>query len=128
LTVSTVVGGSQQLVANTGRFYPTDVGKPITIAASGTSSWTNMFGYITQYVDSTHVRYQPAAGQTPSTIAAKVATIGANEPDANYVVAGFCGDTVTPESYSVTNITTTGFTLRSSNATSTANVVALIVR
>src|SRR5262249_28535412 len=127
LTLHTSGGLSTTLlIADTGRFYPTDVGKPIKLVGAAAYGWTNTFGYISRYIDSTHIEYviQPAQANWPSF--SGTAQIGANEPDANYVVTGLCGDA--GETFWVTGISTTGFTLHSSNAASTANVVALIVR
>jgi hypothetical protein len=118
---------THRIIALTGRFYPTDVGKAIKIVGAAASGWNDTFGFITNYIDSTHVEYaaQPAQTNVPS-FNGNTVNIGTNEPDANYVVAGLCGDA--NETFWVTGITTTGFTLHSSNASSTANVTALIVR
>jgi hypothetical protein len=92
-------------------------------AANG---WTDTFGYVAVYIDSTHIDYIPQPAQPNVPNFSGTVTIGANEPDANYVVAGLCGDA--NETFWVTGITANGFTLHSSNAASTANVTALIVR
>jgi len=112
----------------TNRFYPTDVGKSIEIVGVASGGWTNTWGVIQKYTDSSHVYFhtQPSQSSTPSFVNQTV-TIGSNEPDANYVVAGIVSDDATPRSFSVSSITTTGFTITSSAATS-ANVTALIVR
>jgi hypothetical protein len=126
LTVTGNPFQSQNLTAVTGRFYPTDVGKPIRIIANGNAGWTDMYGNIWQYTDSTHVLFQPGPGQVDPVISVnRTAEIGEDEPDANYIVAGLCGDAA--GTFWVSGLTTTGFTLNAS-AASTANVVALIVR
>ena len=118
-----------QTITSTGLFLPTDAGKPIKIAGKGNNSWTDWFGYGYKFVDASHLQLQPGGGQTNVIINGSVAAvIGANEPDGNYIVGSIVGNAATPESYSVTAQTSTGFTLKSSNATSTATVTCLIVR
>jgi hypothetical protein len=53
-------------------------------------------------------------------------TIGEDEPDDRYVIAGYGCDA--PEALGFTSLTTAGFTVTSSNATSTATCTILIVR
>lgn len=128
ITVNGIGGQSQQLIAATGRFYPTDVGKPIRIVGQGNNGWTDMYGNIWSYIDSTHVLFQPGPGQVDPSIgvgAGATAFIGEDEPDANFIVAGLCADA--SGTFWVSALATTGFTLNAA-AASTANVVALIVR
>jgi hypothetical protein len=118
------------LIATSGRFYSTDVGKPILIAGFGNQTWTDWHGFGLRYVDSTHLVVHPAdIQQAPFiNVSNTPIVIGADEPDANYMVVGIVGDTATPETFSVTAQTATGFTVKSSNAASVANINAMIVR
>jgi len=124
----TVTGISDPLVtATAGTFLPTDVGKRLKITA-GADTGVDWYGYITEYLTPTTVNVFPnptTTGRYPQG-AGKAAVVGEDEPDANYFVAGICGDA--NETFWVTGIGTTGFTMNSSNATSTATVIALIVR
>jgi hypothetical protein len=127
INVSNAGNGSYKLTANTGRFYPTDVGKAVKLVGSASAGWTDIFGFITNYIDSTHVEYEAQPVQVTVFGFTGTLTIGTNEPDANYIVLGVTSDDATPKTFSVTSITTTGFTITASAATS-ANVSALIVR
>ena len=132
VTVNTGGSQSNQLVATTGIFYPSDVGKAISIANEGNQGWTNWYGYGVKYIDFTHLLVQPAGGQQntdiPTTGGGVTAVVGQNEPDANYIVAGIVGNPATPEQYSVTAQSSSGFTVVSSNASSTATVNFMLVR
>jgi len=120
-------GQSPILNATVGQFFPTDNGKQIKIPGKGNQGMTDWYGWAIHYIDSTHVYISPATPQqTPDVLTAVASTVGIDEPDANYMIAGLCGDA--NETFWVTNIATTGFTLHSSNAASTATVVCLIVR
>ncbi len=122
-------GFPSETLISSGLFLPTDAGKPIKIAANGNNGWTDWFGYGYSFTDASHLKARPAGGQQAQNAGAgKTATIGQNEPDANYIVASIVGNAASPESYSVTAQTNTGFTLKSSNASSTATVTCLIVR
>jgi hypothetical protein len=114
------------VTATAGNFYPTDVGKPLRITA-GMSGGANFDGYITNYLSPTTVNAFPCfnngfADGTPG----KAAIVGADEPDANYIVAGIAGNA--NETFWVDTLAATGFTMHSSNAGSTATLTALIVR
>jgi hypothetical protein len=126
LNVQSGIPGTQ-FNATTGRFFPADVGKAITIPGKGNQGWTDYWGFIAQYVDSTHVQILSGSTvqQVPVVSPATSATIGTNEPDANYMVL-VTGNV--NETFWVDTITATGFTVHSSNATSTAVVTCLIVR
>ena len=132
VTVNTGGFQNNELVATTGIFYPSDVGKAISIANEGNQGWTNWYGYGVKYIDSTHLLVQPAGGQQntdiPTTGGGVTAVVGQNEPDANYIVAGIVGNPATPEQYSVTAQSSSGFTVVSSNASSTATVNFMLVR
>lgn len=98
------------------------------VASSGVISlgvgWS---GIITGYVSPTAVNVASSSTPTyPAAAAGVTAVVGADEPDANYVVAGLAGNF--NETFWVTAPTAAGFTLHSSNATSTATVTALVVR
>lgn len=122
----TVTGNnSQTIVATAGRFFPADVGKQIAINGTAMSpSWTNWYGVGIKFTDSTHMDVQ-SAGQFNPGVGSFSATIGVNEPDGAYMVL-VTGDS--NETFWVTNITSAGFTVHSSNAASTAVVTCLIVR
>ncbi len=122
-------GGQSDVVVSASLFAPTDVGKAIKIAGKGNNGWTDWFGYGFSFTDSAHLVVKPAAGQQRVNIGAgATAVIGQNEPDANYIVASIVGNAAAPESYSVTAQTSSGFTVKSSNASSTATITCLIVR
>lgn len=128
--VNTGSGQSNELVAGSGRFFPSDVGKPIKIAGIGQNGWTDWYGVITSYIDSTHVLVNSMPPQTPPYAPSgggnKTATIGANEPDGNYMVTGIVGTAT--ESFAANSLTSSGFTVTSSNASSTATVTCMLCR
>jgi hypothetical protein len=132
VTVNTGTGQNNVLVAVSGIFMPTDVGKPIAIAGHGNQAWTDWYGYGVKYIDATNLLVQPAGGQAtpyvPSGVGNATAVIGQNEPDANYIVASIVGNAAAPETYSITAQTASGFTVASSNASSTATVTFLLIR
>jgi hypothetical protein len=129
-TVHNVVTSGQSLTLhiNSGsdRFFPADVGKAVSIASSGNSGWTNWYATIMQYTDSTHVVTQASNPQQGVSLGSPTSiSVGTNEPDGNYMV--LCTGNVN-ETFWVDAIASTGFTVHSSNATSTAIVTCLIVR
>lgn len=134
LTVQSVGPYGGVLTATVGTFLRTDVGKPIRIIQGSGIGVADWYGFITRYLTATTVEISPASfatpgGNYPGAAGLHTATIGADEPDANYIVAGIVGNA--GETFWVdgaTALTTAGFTLKSSNATSTATVTALIVR
>lgn len=64
--------------------------------------------------------------QYPTITTTKTATIGEDEPDTNYLIVGLSCDK--QETFSWSALATTGFTLTSSNASSTATCSFMIVR
>jgi hypothetical protein len=125
-TVTIAAQGQQpNITLSAGTFLQSDVGKALLIpGVVGGADW---HGFIMHVVDTTHAYIQPMfPQQTPSFGAPVVSTIGTNEPDGQYMVAGLVGNV--NETFWVTAIANTGFTLHSSNAASTATVTALIVR
>jgi hypothetical protein len=128
-TVTITTGGVQQpfMTATAGIFYPSDAGKLIRVIGGGSGGWADWFGICSVYLSATVIatfsrqaNFFSGGGTT--------LTIGEDEPDANYMVVGIVGDAATPESYSVSSLTTSGFTVKSSNAASTATITAMIVR
>lgn len=116
------------ITATAGTFLPTDVGKPVKITA-GADTGADWFGYVIEYLTPTTVNVYPGIASPGSRYpqgAGKATVVGADEPDAKYMVAGLCGNA--NETFWVDTLATTGFTLHSSNGASTATVVALIVR
>jgi len=127
-SLTTNTNSTPTVTATAGIFLPTDVGKPMKITG-GADTGADWYGYVTEYIDSTHVKVYPSfsspGNRYPGQLA-KATTVGADEPDANYFIAGLSGNA--NETFWVTGIGTTGFTLHSSIATSTATVICLIVR
>jgi hypothetical protein len=129
VTVTSMGQATLEWVISGGTFLPTDVGKPFKIAGNGNSQQTDYYGYVLSYIDSTHILVQPAFPQFhPTNLTGVTATIGANEPDGNYIVVSAVGNAASPENYSITAQSASGFTAKSSNASSTATVNFLIVR
>jgi hypothetical protein len=125
----TVTANSGLLWTSTWRM--SDLGKQIFIPSGvngqggGITTWN---GYVVNVVSSTQAFVQPVKQNTSWNIGLAMpsnVSIGTNEPDANYFVfvQGASGET-----YGVSAITSTGFTVTSSNAASTATVTCLIVR
>jgi hypothetical protein len=103
------------------------IGKGISAA----SPYTGLIPYTGQIVaieDLTHawIQQQPGGNLLPSDRTGRTWTIGQNEPDANYFVGVL--ETNAEETFWITGKSTTGFTVHSSNASSTATVILLIVR
>lgn len=121
--------GLALITATVGTFLKTDVGKPIKITA-GADTGADWYGYVTKWLSSTQVEVFPSSFASPGgrypTQVGVATTVGADEPDTGYMVAGLCGNA--NETFWVDTIATTGFTFHSSNASSTATVTALIVR
>ncbi len=123
-TISTDFSNGEFTALGGDIFFKSDVGKPIESAGNGTGGWTDWHGAVYSYVDSTHVLVDPAS--MPNTAwSAQDVVIGADEPDENYMVV-ITGNA--NETFWVDTITASSFTVHSSNASSTATVVALIVR
>jgi hypothetical protein len=126
LNISSPCGQAPPILANTGQFFPSDCGKPLQVPGAGPTG-TTWFGYIVSVTDATHAVSQPAVPcQDLSLGGPTAATIGANEPDANYLIVGLTGNA--NETFWADTLTASGFTLHSSNATSTAKVNCMIVR
>lgn len=112
--------------AATPSFFLSDVGKPASVAGHGNQLQTDWHGTVASFVSPTHIVVTPQPPQVAPNLPSPVtAVIGANEPDANYMVLvqGVSGET-----YGVSAISATGFTVTSSSATSTATVTCLIIR
>ncbi len=131
LTVHFVSPFPGTMTVTSGVILPTDVGKPLRIIAGSGVGSADWYGYITKYLTSTTAEVFPATAATPGSnypgaAGLLSAVVGADEPDANYIVAGLCGNA--NETFWVDTLLAAGFTLHSSNASSTATVTALIVR
>jgi hypothetical protein len=129
-TLTVTPSGGELVTATVGTFFPTDVGKPLKIT-NGVSAGVDWYGYITKFLTATTVNTMPssfatAGGNFSGAAPGQAAVVGADEPDAAYIVAGLAGNAA--ETFWVDTLAATGFTLHSSNASSTATVVALIVR
>jgi len=122
---------SDLLTATTGTFTQSDVGKKLKITA-GADTGADWYGYIVDFLSSTTVNIFPSSDSTPGGRypqgSGKATVIGENEPDANYMVVGLVGSANETFWIDHATIATTGFSFKSSNATSTATVTALIVR
>jgi len=99
---------NETITATSGRFYLSDVGKPVTLAGISLNPvGANVTRVIDRYISSTQVTVAPKSdymfggGQNGIT-----ATIGANEPDANYMVIGSCP---TATAIGFDTLTTSGF-------------------
>lgn len=111
--------GTKNWTVSSGHFTTADIGRRITISNSGT-----FYGYITKITDSTHidVMFLPSGDTTGAGL---TATVGENEPDANYRVMATCS---AAEPIGISSITSSGFTATSTNSSSTAECTFLIVR
>jgi hypothetical protein len=112
----------------TSTWKPSDRGKQINIPSGVTGQpggLTYFWGYVVHVISSTQAYVEPGGQNVLFGAGGTTATIGTNEPDANYFVfvQGASGET-----YGVSAITANGFTVTSSNAASTATVTCLIVR
>ncbi len=108
--------GTRRFVVASGHFSTGDVGRRVVVAAAS--------GYVTRIVDATHVDVHFVAdGQPAGTGLA--ATVGEDEPDAEYMLFPSCDAN---ETFAFSHRTSTGFTLASSNPRSTALCFVLIVR
>lgn len=124
-TVSLTIPGLQQVQLGSGTFFKADVGKQLFIAGGGNPSG-DFYGMVHVLASSTIAYVLPANTQHPPNYAgSKSAVLGANEPDANYMV--FVTGNVN-ETFWVDTITATGFTVHSSNAASIATITCLIIR
>jgi hypothetical protein len=119
------------LTATTGTFTQADVGKKLKIT-TGADTGADWYGYIVDFLSPTTVNILASSDSTPGGRypqgSGKATVIGENEPDANYMVVGLVGSANETFWIDHSTIATTGFSFKSSNATSTATVTALIVR
>lgn len=124
ITVSTS-SGSGAVGNSAGDVNVADLGKKIVLVAAD-GSGGNVTGYVAS-IDSPAqftVRVTGASG-IGVTSGAITVNIGENEPDANYILTIGCS---AQETISWSSKLTTGFTLTSSNATSTASCDIIVVR
>jgi hypothetical protein len=105
--------------ATDGYFTAADVGKLLTYT-DGTNNFQQIITGFDGTSETVAANLGLGAGQTSS------ATIGEDEPDAHYLIAGYACDA--PEALGFTSLATTGFTVTSSNSSSTATCTILIVR
>jgi hypothetical protein len=112
--------GTQNWIVPSGHFTTADIGRPVRVANGG----TDYYYVVTAIVDSTHIEMADmGASQTAGL--SLTATVGENEPDANYRVLATC---TAAEPIGVSSLATTGFTATSTNSSSTAECTFLIVR
>lgn len=118
-------------VVTSGHFNVADLGKPFNLSVDSTALGTRTaYGWINQLEDATHIWVERSAGNislgSQGTSYGPVnATVGQNEPDANYMVFLQCDDTAV--TYKTGSLATTGFTITASGSTS-ATCQAIIVR
>jgi hypothetical protein len=119
-----------KFLVTSGHFSGDDVGRTVCFDNPGSGAGTrNVCGYITEIVDATHIKVKQAIGSLGiihgTTDTTYTAHIGDDEPNTNYRITGYSCDA--PEALGFTALTTSGFTVRSSNATSTATCRFFIV-
>ena len=138
-TVTITLAADGTFTVTTGVLRPSDLGKKVSIANGtnscgfqGGSNPGTFLGFLTTYSTTTtgtvSGQQQLAADDcrmTPRAVAGLTMTIGENEPDANYMLMLGCN---ADERFSWSSKATTGFTLTSSNASSTATCDVLVVR
>jgi hypothetical protein len=119
LTVTQDSSNTHKITPTSGYATNADIGKVVSY-----SDGTNTFQQIIRDFDGTSLYVGTnigfGAGQSGSI------TIGEDEPDAKYMIAGYACDA--PEALGFTNLSTTGFTVTSSNSSSTATCTVLILR
>jgi hypothetical protein len=120
-----------QMTVDSGHFTIADVGKTICAEVTSSDSGTRTAcGYITSLTDATHIRVANAITSTINIFSGIpygpiTAVVGENEPDGNYLPFLSCSAN---ETFNISSVTSTGFTITSSNASSTARCSILIVR
>lgn len=120
-TVTAAIGnGDNTMTVAAGGLTDADVGKRVTIA--GAYGGGDLVTAISSVTNSTTCEMDAYPTITNASISA---TIGENEPDDKYFL--FPGGNA-QETFSWSNKATTGFTLTSSNASSTATVDVMVVR
>jgi hypothetical protein len=120
--------GAEITATNGSQFSVADLGKRFFAAGVGTNGATDYVGFVATYVSPTKVTIIPANPNGYFSCCGRVtgpALIGENEPDANYLPVVSC---TAPEPIGWSTLAATGFTLTSTNATSTATCNVLIVR
>jgi hypothetical protein len=119
ITVQQDAGTNTKYTPTTGTVTKADIGKVVSY-----SDGTNTFHTILKDWDGTALYFAQSlgfgAGNTGDI------TIGEDEPDDRYMIAGYGCDV--PEALGFANLTTSGFTATSSNSASTATCTILIVR
>lgn len=128
VTVS-VTSGSTAFTATAGVLNAADVGKKIVfVAADGSGGDVTCFlrsqDTTTAYT-ADHCAKASGVSATAGVTGSVTATLGENEPDTNYMLMLGCN---ADERVSWSSKATTGFTLTSSNASSTATCDVLVVR
>jgi hypothetical protein len=111
-----------------GSFVPTDYGKAIKIPGQGNAGHADWYGYIGAVTSATVAAAVPAGQQAAKGLPNGTSvTIGSNEPDGSYfvLVTGNANETFWVDQ---TANTSTGFTVHSSNASSTATVMCFLFR
>lgn len=116
MTINTAV-----LTSATATFRVNDVGKTVTVANAGISGGT-LTTFITGFTNSTTVTLADTA---VASVSGKSTVIGEDEPDALYDVFFDGGIN---ENFWATSKATAGFTLNSSNASSTSTVQWVLIR
>lgn len=121
-----------QIITTSGDFTTADLGKQIAFPNStGPNLTTTLYGYIVSIIDATHIGVRLASGSFlhggfPNGTTAGTAVVGRDEPNGDYTVAGIACSAA--EAVGVSSISSSGFTLTSTNGSSTARCTALIVR
>lgn len=110
------------LTSLTAAFTKNDEGRTVTVTTAGVGGGT-LTTFITTYVNATTVTL---ANRSSALVSGQTVVIGENEPDANYnIPPPDCG---VNETFWTTSKATTGFTLNSSNASSTATCQWVLIR
>jgi hypothetical protein len=119
LTVTQDASNNTKITPSTGYATTADIGKLVAYS-DGTTTFRQLikdFDGTALYVGS-NIGF--GAGESGDI------TIGEDEPDDRYMIAGYACDA--PEALGFTSLSTTGFTVTSSNSSSTATCTILIVR
>lgn len=112
--------GTQSWIVASGHFTSADIGRRVVVANGG----TDHYYVVTAIVDSTHIEMADI-GSSQTAGLSLTATVGENEPDANYRVLATCS---AAEPIGISSLASTGFTATSTNSSSTAECTFLIVR
>jgi len=117
------------VAVTSGHFTADDVGKVLHVATCcGDGAASDFWGTISSIVDGTHITVfaSPGTPSFPDGTTTPTATVGLNEPDANWLPTGLTCTAV--ETFSAATPTTAGLTIQSSNTQSTATCRVLVVR